>query len=96
MENDPDHGSAHAHHFHLLIDHLKHAYAPISQRLESMLQHGHITYDLLWALFKPGCHIYTTRIGTKELWCVIFDAGVSASRRRCFACDTIENILETS
>lgn len=40
-----------------------------------MLQHGHITYDLLWALFKPGCQVYTTCIGTKEPRCVIFDAG---------------------
>ncbi|KAJ5267403.1 ATPase AAA-type core [Penicillium angulare] len=80
MENDPDRGSAHAQHLRLLIDHLKHAYAPISQRLESMLQHGHITYDLLWALFKPGCHMYTTCIGTKEPRCVIFDAGEELTR----------------
>ncbi|KAJ5713146.1 ATPase AAA-type core [Penicillium malachiteum] len=75
MENGPDHGSAHAQHLRLLIDHLKHTYVPIMQRLRSMLQHGHITYDLLWALFKPGCHIYTTCIGTKEPRCVVFDAG---------------------
>ncbi|KAJ5292085.1 hypothetical protein N7478_001336 [Penicillium angulare] len=80
MENGPDRGSAHAQHLRLLIDHLKHAYAPISQRLESMLQHGHITYDLLWALFKPGCHMYTTCIGTKEPRCVIFDAGEELTR----------------
>jgi hypothetical protein len=40
-----------------------------------MLQHGHITYDLLYALFKPGCHVYTTCLGTKEPRCVRFDAG---------------------
>lgn len=40
-----------------------------------MLQHGHITYDLLWALFKPGSHVFTTCFGTKEPRCVIFDAG---------------------
>ncbi|KAJ6004567.1 ATPase AAA-type core [Penicillium canescens] len=74
MDSSSDHGSAHAEHL-LLIDHLKHVYASTLQRLESMLQHGHITYDLLWALFKPGCHVYTTCIGTKEPRCVIFDAG---------------------
>ena len=74
-DNSSDHDSAHTEHLRLLIDHLKQAYASISQRLESMLQHGHITYDLLWALFKPGCHVYTTCIGTKEPRCVIFDAG---------------------
>jgi hypothetical protein len=74
MDSSADHESAHAEHL-LLIDHLKHAYASTLQRLESMLQHGHITYDLLWALFKPGCHVYTTCIGTKEPRCVMFDAG---------------------
>ncbi|KAJ6038269.1 uncharacterized protein N7446_005079 [Penicillium canescens] len=62
-------------HLRLLIDHLKQAYSATSQRLESMLQYGHITYDLLWALFKPGCHVYTTCIGTKEPRCVRFEAG---------------------
>jgi hypothetical protein len=40
-----------------------------------MLQHGHITYDLLWALFKPGSHVYGRCFGTGEPRCVIFDAG---------------------
>ncbi|CAG7995208.1 unnamed protein product [Penicillium salamii] len=62
-------------HLRLLIDHLKQAYSATSQRLKSMLQYGHITYDLLWALFKPGCQVYTTCFGTKEPRCVIFDAG---------------------
>ncbi|OQD78753.1 hypothetical protein PENANT_c084G10035 [Penicillium antarcticum] len=62
-------------HLRLLIDHLKQAYSTISQRLESMLQHSHITYDLLWALFKPGSHVFATCFGTKEPRCVIFDAG---------------------
>lgn len=62
-------------HLLLLIDHLKKAYSATSQRLSSMLQHGHITYDLLWALFKPGSHVFTTCFGTKEPRCVIFDAG---------------------
>lgn len=75
MNNDADHGSAHVKNLRLLIDHLKNMYAATSQRLDSMLQHGHITYDLLWALFKPGCHVYTTCVGTKEPRCVIFDAG---------------------
>ncbi|CAG7951484.1 unnamed protein product [Penicillium salamii] len=69
------HESAHEEHLLLLIDHLKYAYASALQRLESMLQHGHITNDLLWALFKPGCHVYTTCIGTKEPRCVVFDVG---------------------
>jgi hypothetical protein len=54
MDSSSDHESAHAKHLLLLIEHLKHKYTSTLQRLESMLQHGHITYDLLWALFKPG------------------------------------------
>ncbi|OQE69864.1 hypothetical protein PENNAL_c0126G04017 [Penicillium nalgiovense] len=75
MDSSSDHESAHAEHLLLLIEHLKHAYTSTLQHLESMLRHSHITYDLLWALFKPGCHVYTTCIGTKEPRCVIFDAG---------------------
>ncbi|KAK9847085.1 AAA+ ATPase domain [Penicillium brevicompactum] len=75
MDSNSDHESAHAEHLLMLIDHLKLAYASTLQRLDSMLQHGHITFDLLWALFKPGCHIYTTCIGTKAPRCVVFDAG---------------------
>lgn len=73
--NSSDHRSTAAQHLRLLIDHLKQAYSSTSQRLESMLQHGHITYDLLWALFKPGSHVFTTCFGTKEPRCAIFDAG---------------------
>ncbi|KAJ5438124.1 uncharacterized protein N7458_009122 [Penicillium daleae] len=65
IDNSSDHESALAE-LRILIDHLKQAYIAISQRLSSILQHGHITYDLLWALFKPGCYIYTIYISTKE------------------------------
>jgi hypothetical protein len=47
MNNDPDRGSAQLKDLRLLIDHLKHTYMATSQRLDSMLQHGHITYDLV-------------------------------------------------
>lgn len=45
-----------------------------------MLQQGYITYDLLWALFKPGCHVYTKCFGTHKPRCVIFDAGEEITR----------------
>ena len=75
MDSSLDHESAHAEHLLLLINHLKHVYASTLQCLESMLQHGYIIYDLLWALFKPGCHVYTICIGIKELRCAVFDTG---------------------
>lgn len=59
----------------LLTDHLKQAYPATSQRLSSMVRHRHITYDLLWVLFKPCLHVFTTCFGTKEPRCIIFDAG---------------------
>lgn len=74
MNSNPDCESPRQH-LHLLIDHLKHTYAATSQRLDSMLQHCHITYDLLWALFKPGSYVYGKCFGTGEPRCVVFDAG---------------------
>ncbi|KAJ5161042.1 hypothetical protein N7492_006434 [Penicillium capsulatum] len=75
LEKDPKFDIKHLKHLSLLIEHLKHAYASTSQSLHSMLQHGHITYDLLWALFKPGSHVFATCFGTGEPRCVVFDAG---------------------
>ena len=40
-----------------------------------MLQHGHITYNLLWAVFRLGSYVFTICFGIKEPRCVIFDAG---------------------
>ncbi|KAI2787035.1 hypothetical protein POX_f07390 [Penicillium oxalicum] len=45
-DNSSDHNSAHTEHLRLLIDHLKQAYASISQRLESMLQHAQKSRDV--------------------------------------------------
>jgi hypothetical protein len=75
MDISADHESA----LLLLIDRLKHAYASTLQRLE-MLQHGHITYDLLWALFKPGSLVYITCFGTGEPRCLLFDAGENTTQ----------------
>ncbi|KAJ5808882.1 ATPase AAA-type core [Penicillium riverlandense] len=75
MKANSDRGSTHRDNLELLIDHLKQTHAATSQRLDSMLEHNHITYDLLWALFKPGSYVYTTCFGTGEPRCVVFDAG---------------------
>ncbi|KAJ6027953.1 hypothetical protein N7540_003529 [Penicillium herquei] len=62
-------------HLNLLIGWLKEATVSISRDLSSLLEHGQITYDLLWALFKPGCFVFTKCLGTEKPRCVIFDAG---------------------
>ncbi len=62
-------------HLTLLINRLNDTYSAVSQRLMSLLRHGEITYDLFWALFRPGCPVYTKCFGTGKPRCVIFDAG---------------------
>lgn len=65
----------------LLVDHTSETYTATVQRLEPFLQGGSITYDLLDMLFKRGCYVYTTCLGTGKPRCVIFDAGVELTTR---------------
>jgi hypothetical protein len=58
-----------------LIDHINQAYTPTAQRLAALRESGKITYDLLWALFKPNTVAYTTCSGTKKLRCIRYDFG---------------------
>lgn len=65
----------------LLVDHISETYTATVQRLEPLLRGGNITYDLLDMLFKPGCYVYTTCLGTGKPRCVIFDAGEELTTR---------------
>jgi hypothetical protein len=60
-------------HLELLIDYIKTAYEATTQHLASLFRSGQITYDLLWALFKPNSLVYTTCSGTSRPRCVKFD-----------------------
>ena len=62
-------------HLSLLVDHIKGAYASTRGRVVSLLASGEITYDVLWALFKPNDIVYGTCLGTRKPRCVIFDSG---------------------
>jgi len=62
-------------HLGLLIDYLKSAYADTTQSMLSLLPTGYITYDLLWALFKPNALVYTTCSGTHKPRCVRYNFG---------------------
>jgi hypothetical protein len=62
-------------HLDLLIKHIKEAYASTTQRLALLLHNGEITYDLLWALFKPNSVIYTTCPSTRKPRCIKYDFG---------------------
>jgi hypothetical protein len=43
----------------LLLDFIKEDFAGVEERLEAMLKRGVVSYDLVWALFKPGTIAYT-------------------------------------
>lgn len=62
-------------HLDLLIEYIKTTYKLISERLLSLLERKEITYDLLWALFKPGSEVYSTCEGTRVARCIICDHG---------------------
>ncbi len=61
-------------HLDLLMKYIKTTYAPTKHSIVSLLAANEITYDLLWALFKPGSLVYTTCAGTGKPRCVIYDA----------------------
>ncbi|KAH6675957.1 hypothetical protein B0J14DRAFT_478246, partial [Halenospora varia] len=62
-------------HLDLLIKHISQAYTSTAQCLGELRESGEITYDLLWALFKPNTVAYTTCHGTKKPRCIKYDFG---------------------
>jgi hypothetical protein len=62
-------------HFNLLVDFIKVTYASTTERLTALLEDHEITYDLLWALFKPNIVVYTTCYGTGKPRCVRYHFG---------------------
>jgi hypothetical protein len=62
-------------HLDLLVDFIKTTYKSTAQRLLSLLDNGEITYDLLWALFKPNSMVFSTCLGTEKPRCVIYNDG---------------------
>ena len=67
-------------HLDLLISFIETTYASTIERLEPLLKNREITYDLLWALFKPNSEVYTTCPGTGEPRCVKFNHGEEKTR----------------
>ncbi|KAK9342182.1 hypothetical protein V1522DRAFT_440648 [Lipomyces starkeyi] len=62
-------------HLDLLISYIREKYASLSQQVDDLLQHGEITYDLLWFFFKPNEIVYTTCDGTGKPRCLPFGIG---------------------
>ena len=53
-------------HLKLLVKYLDTDYAKIKESLTPMLENGIITFELLWALWKPHTLAYTTTYGTSS------------------------------
>ncbi|EDN04841.1 predicted protein [Histoplasma mississippiense (nom. inval.)] len=58
----------------LLIEFVSTTYQPTTERLASQLASGQATWDILWAIFKPGSIIYTKCFGTEKPRCVVLNA----------------------
>lgn len=53
-------------HLKVLVKYIDKDYENIKKSLYPMLEHGLITFDLLWALWKPGTLAYTTTYGSHD------------------------------
>jgi hypothetical protein len=58
--------AAKSQHLKILIKYLDKDYAETKKTLYPMLEHNMISFDLLWALFKPNSIAYTTTYGDNE------------------------------
>ncbi|KAF2193617.1 P-loop containing nucleoside triphosphate hydrolase protein [Zopfia rhizophila CBS 207.26] len=62
-------------HLGLLIDYINATYKSTTERLLSLVKRGEITYDLLWALFKPNSDVYSICPGTQAGRCLKYIHG---------------------
>jgi len=62
-------------HLDLLLAHMKDAYASVTQRLTPLLANCKITFNLLWALFKPNAAVYDKCLGTNRPRCIKYSFG---------------------
>lgn len=53
-------------HLKVLVRYLDKDYNDVKTSLDPMLEHGLITFDLLWALWKPNTLAYTTTYGSHD------------------------------
>ena len=74
LEDDTN-SNAKLKHLDLLVEYIRAAYISTSSRLASLLKNREITYDLLWALFKPNMEIYTTVLDAEKPACCRYDSG---------------------
>ncbi|KAH2754841.1 hypothetical protein KXV66_002272 [Aspergillus fumigatus] len=77
-------------HLTLLIKHLEEAYESTTGQMSSLLTHRKITYDLLWAFFKPGALLYLTCPSTGLPQCVRYSCGKETKTVRKGDCFEIQ------
>ncbi|OJD20102.1 hypothetical protein ACJ73_08565 [Blastomyces percursus] len=62
-------------HLHLLIQFLKRHFSPLRDRLNPLLDHQEITFELLWAMFKPNELIFMADPCSEQPRCFVYDSG---------------------
>jgi len=62
-------------HLDLLICHIEETHQSLTGTLQPLLEHGEITFDLLWALFRSNEILLTECPGTGKPRCIKFDSG---------------------
>ncbi len=67
--------NARCQHLEILIHHLEEAQQSTTNTLQPLLKHGEITFDLLWALFRPNQLVFTECSGTGKPRCIKYDFG---------------------
>lgn len=60
-------------HLSKLIQHLEESYAPVIEQLNLLRESQRITWDLIWALFKPGTLLFATCPSTGLPRCLRYD-----------------------
>jgi hypothetical protein len=65
----------------ILVDYVESTYNPIQQHLSELFTRQEITYDLLWALFRPNTEAYTACAGTGAPRCVLYNHCEEKQRR---------------
>ena len=75
LEEAKDENSDGINHLNKTIKFLEEWYAATTEELTQLLSHGEITYDLLWALFKPGATVYTMDQECEQPRCFLYDFG---------------------
>ena len=82
-----------ARHLELLVRFLQTHFAAAIKTLPKLLEHGEITFDLLWALFRPNSIVYSVDENSEQPECTIVDFGEDKEgmRGKFFALD-VRNI----